>query len=69
MESLQFKVFVFKDKDRPHYSYIVAAIQEMAELELKQFTHRSFEFVKSRELNKMDSLKAFMIYNEIKPFE
>lgn len=64
----KFKVYVFKDDETKDYSYILATNEELAQLYLKQFTHRPFSFVKSRDLDNMDELKAFMIYNQIKPF-
>ncbi len=63
-----FKVYVFKDAENKDYSYILATSEELAQLKLKQFTHRPFKFVKSTDLSKIDTLKSFMIYNQIKPF-
>ena len=64
-----FSVYVFKDAESNNFSYILAASEEMAQLELKQFTHREFKFIKKKPLSQLDKLKAFILWNNIKPFE
>ena len=63
----KFKVYVFATKDEKE-CYVLAASEEMALLRIKQFTHLDVTFVRSRELTKLDAARAFILYNQIKPF-
>ncbi len=65
----KFKVYKFKDKKVEGYTYILATNEELAQLKLKQITHRPFKCVGVTELGKIETLKAFVLNNTIKPFE